>query len=145
MNKLYAAFQTSKNLEKEGIIIEYPGARIKIARAGGSNANFAKVLDRLTRPYKRAIANDTLDLETNSRIMRECYAQAVVMGWESQKEDTGEWVPGIMNGDGDIVEVSMDSIIKAFTELPDLFIDLQQQAAKAALFLKHIDLEDAKN
>lgn len=144
MNKLFKAFQTDKNFEKQGITIEYPGARIKVARAGGANANFAKVLERLTRPYKRAIANDTIDPETSTQIMRECYAQAVVMRWESQKED-GEWVDGVMNVDGDIIPATIDNIVQIFKDLPDLFIDLQQQAGKAALFLKDIDLEDAKN
>lgn len=144
MNKLYKAFQTDKDIEKQGIVIEYPGVRIKTARAGGANANFAKVLDRLTKPYKRAIATESLDPETSAKIMREAYAQAVVMDWETQLED-GSWINKVMASDGELVEVSIDNIVKVFEDLPDLFRDLQEQANKQALFLKDIDLGDAKN
>lgn len=143
MNKLYKSFQTDNEVEKRGIILDYPGCRIRIARAGGANANYAKVLERLTRPYKRAIANETLDREISEKIMREAYAQAVIIDWETQVD--GEWRSGIEFEDGTIQPVTIDNLVKVFTDLPDLFKDITTQSNSMALFLKNIDLEDAKN
>ena len=133
MSGLYQAFETNKNLENSGIELDYgknsKGApiRIRIARAGGANKRFAKVLDRLLRPYKRQLANDQLSDDVAKDVMIQAYADAVVLGWE-----------GVEDREGNPMEFSRDNVVKLFTDLPELFLDVQQQSQKAALFLVDI-------
>lgn len=126
---LYDAYETNKNLEREGIILDYgtnskdQPIQIRIARAGGANAKFAKVLELKMKPYKRALANDTMDNKAAERLLIEAYADTVVLGWE-----------GVEDRDGNPMEFSKENVVKLFTDLPDLFIDVQQQSQKSALF-----------
>lgn len=133
MSGLYQAFETNKDLESSGIELDYgknsKGApiRIKIARAGGANKRFAKVLDRLLRPYKRQLANDQLSDDVAKEVMIQAYADSVVLGWE-----------GVEDREGNPMEFSRDNVVRLFNDLPELFLDVQQQSQKAALFLVDI-------
>jgi hypothetical protein len=137
---LYSQFATDTNQEKDGIFLQYGTnskglpVRIKIARAGGSNARFAKILERETKPYRRQIQMETLDEETGQIIQRRVYAKAVILGWENVEDKAGVAIP-----------FTEENVIKVLTDLPDLFIDIRECAAKAALFRSDALESDAKN
>lgn len=131
---VYDMFSTDTSLETEGIDIDYGEFSIKIARAGGANKRYVKVLEAKSKPYRRAIDTDTIDSEIVQRILRETYATTVVLGWK-----------GITDSEGKAIKFSKESCVKLFEDLPDLFIDIQQQASKMALFRKEILEADSKN
>lgn len=137
---LYKQFATDKVVEKDGVVLEYgknsKGAQIKIriARAGGANQKFSKILERKTKPYRRQLQNETLDEEIGAQIQREVYADSVILGWE-----------GVEDADGNDMAFTRDNIIKLLTDLPDLFADIRDQATKSALYRANILEEDAKN
>lgn len=126
---LYNIFETDKGLERDGVVLDYgfnsknQPVRIRIARAGGANVKFAKVLEQKMKPYKRAIANDTMDNKVAEKLLIEAYADAVILGWE-----------GVEDRDGNPLDFTRENVIKVLTDLPDLFLDIQQQSQKAALF-----------
>lgn len=140
---LYKQFKTDTNLETNGIIIDYGSTRITIARAGGSNKRFGKVLDAKTRPVRRAIQTETLENEKFLDILRESYAEAIILKWETKIDE--EWKEGIEGEDGELMPVNPANIVKTLKALPDLFTDLQEQASKAALFRQSLRDEDVKN
>ena len=136
---MYAQFKTDPEMEKSGIELEYrTGAKkptiIRIARAGGGNSKYQRVLDIKGKPYRRQIQTETIAPEMLEALMREVYADAVVLGWEDM---TGP--------DGEIIPFTRENVIKVFTDLPDLFADVQASANKVALFRKQILEDDAKN
>jgi len=126
---LYNTFETDKSLERDGIVLDYgfnsknQPIQIRIARAGGANTKFAKVLEQKMKPYKRAIANDTMDNKVAEKLLVEAYADAVILGWE-----------GVEDREGSPLEYNRDNVVKVLTDLPDLFIDIQQQSQKSALY-----------
>ncbi len=126
---LYKLFKTNENLETEGVWIEYGAnekgepVRIKIARAGGHNVEFAKALEKATRPYRRAIQTGTLDNKTADRLYKEVFADTVVLGWVN-----------VDGPDGKPLEFTRENVLKLFEDLPDLFADLREQANNMALF-----------
>ena len=140
---MYGQFQTDTNLESQGIVIDYGTFRITVARAGGANKRFAKTLEAKTKPFKRAIQTDTMDNERGLEILRETYAEAVVLNWETKKD--GVFVQGIESQDGGILPFNKENVVFTFQNLPDLFTDIQQQAEKSALFRKFLQEQDAKN
>ena len=137
---LYNAFATDQNAEVNGVVLEYgtnnkgQPIRIRIARAGGSNQKFAKVLEQKLRPYKRMIANDTMDTKLAEKLLVESFSEAVVLSWE-----------GVQDREGNDLPFTKDNAIKLFTDLPDLFSDVQQQSQKAALFRADIREVEAGN
>lgn len=137
---LYKQFKTDKNVEKEGIVLNYgknskgEDIEIRIARAGGANVQYAKLLEAKTKPYRRQIQNETLDNEVAEKITKEVYAKAVVLGWTGVEDENGKEL-----------EFSFENCMKLFDDLPDLWTDIQQQSTKAALFRADILEQDAKN
>lgn len=140
MSSLYAQFKTDKSVEKEGVILEYgfnskkKPIEIRIARAGGANVQYSKLLEAKIKPYRRQIQNDTLDNEVADKLTKEVYAQAVVLGWSGVEDEN--------NID---MEFSVANCVKLFTDLPDLWRDIQEQATKAALFRAEVLESDSKN
>ncbi len=131
---LYTVFETSDELETDGIIVEYAGARITIARSGGANRKFASVMEKAMRPYRAAINSGTLDEGTAQKLLIEAYADAVIVGWE-----------GVTDRDGNELPFTKPNVIKIMTDLPDLFLDLKSQAERVANFTQAGASEDAKS
>lgn len=141
---MYAKFATDPNLETRGVIIDYGDFRVTIARAGGTNKKFNRVLSNKTKPYERAIAQGTMDDAEALRLLQEAYAEAVVLLWEVKTgEDT--WQRGIESPDGEILPFNSSNVLATFKALPDLFLDLQGQAQRMALFRKELLEEQAGN
>lgn len=140
MSSLYAQFKTDKSIENDGVILEYgfnskkKPIEIRIARAGGANVRYSKLLESKIKPYRRQIQNDTLDNDVADKITKEVYAQAVVLGWS-----------GVEDENNVEMEFNVANCVKLFTDLPDLWRDIQEQATKVALFRAEVLEADAKN
>lgn len=140
MRGLYAAYKMDENLEKEGILFEVgmnskgePMA-IRLARAGGSNTKFGKVLEFKLKPFGGAQKIENMEREAIQRVMRETYADAVVLGWENFEDQDGEPLP-----------FSKENVVKVFSDLPELFKDVQEFAQKSAAFRAHVRDDNAGN
>lgn len=134
MGNAYALFETDSSREKGGIEIDYGDFKIYIARAGGANKAYQKSLEVKSRPFRRAIQAETLDPETMTAIMREVYADTVILRWE-----------GVTDRDGNDLPFTKDNCIKLFTDLPDLFEDVMSMAQKSSLFKTEMQEAEAKN
>lgn len=147
---LYEQFHTDKKLEKEGILLQYgenskgQPVCLRIARAGGANERFSKRLDVASKPYRRQIQTETIDTGTVTRMMRQVYAETVVLDWENVElavkdadgNPTGEFTPA---------EYSVANCLQLFDDLPDLWLDVQDQAGRAALYRATVREADAGN
>lgn len=133
-SNVHRLFKTDQKLEVEGIYLDFGHFKIRIARAGGANKAYLKAVEKKSRPFRRAIQQEMLDNEQAMKIMREIYAETVVIGWE-----------GVTDGEGNPLEFSRDNCLKLFEELPDLFTDVMDQSNKIALFREDIREDDAKN
>lgn len=137
---LYKSFQTDTNLEKNGIVLEYGDNSkglpigIRIARAGGSNNAYNKRLEALVKPYRRQIQTETIDNKVLEKLVLQAFAETVVLGWENVEDK-----------DENELEFNVENVINLFTDLPDLFKDIQEQASKAVLFREDILEVEAKN
>jgi hypothetical protein len=137
---LYKNFATDPKIEHDGIILNYgPNSKgddteIRVARAGGSNTKFAKVLEAKFRPHKRSLANETIDRKLADKLMIEAYSESVILGWKNVEDK-----------DNNPMEFTVANVVKLFTDLPELFKDVQEQSQKSALFRAEIREEEAKN
>lgn len=86
------------------------------------------------KPYRRQIQNETMESALVERIVKEVYAETVVLGWENVEDENGN-----------AMEFSVENCIKLFDDLPDLFRDIQEQSQRAALFRAEVREADAKN
>lgn len=139
----YGSFRSDTAAEVEGKVIDYGEFRVTIARAGGSNKAYNRLLESLTKPYRRAIQLETLPDAVSEKIMKEALAKAVVLNWELREVDekTGAetWSQGIEDPDtGDVLPFNADNVLKVFQhpEVQNLYNDLNTMARKESLFLQ---------
>lgn len=138
---LRKTFATDPGVEKTGIELDYGEGRVlRIARAGGANVAYAKVLAQLTKPHRKLIQLEMLGNDKAQEIMKEAYAKAVVIGWAGVTWDD-------IRGDGnqDLAPFTVENCVELFTTLPDLFADVQEQASRAVLYRSVTDEGDLGN
>lgn len=135
MSNPYELFGTNKELETgKGVTLQYPGFSITIHRAGGANKKFAATLDQKMKPYRQRFERGLLDDDTSKKILLETYAEAVVIGWKDVK-----------GPDGAPMEFKVENVVKLFTDLPDLFEDVKQQANQVSVFRDEQEKVEEKN
>ena len=137
---IYEMYATDHQREVEGFW--HPVSEkisFKLARAGGANMTYTQVLEAKTRPHRREV--DSLNTDTDkkvrqstldllNRLMRESFAEAVIQDWK-----------GVTDEKGKKLVFSPAAATKLLTDLPDLFIELREVAAKQANF-RHEDIKD---
>jgi len=141
MKNLYDQFETDPAIEKSGVWIEYgvgtdeePAPRFLIARAGGANLAFQKMMEAKAKPIRRQLQNDLVETAQLQALEREVFAQTVVLSWQN-----------VTDRQGNPIVFSKNAVVQLFKELPDLFQDIREQANRAALYRKHIQEIDAGN
>lgn len=129
---IYAAFEMDAEKEQDGIWLDYGEiGSILVARAGGSNKKFAKMLDQRARPYKRQMKKETMQEDVANRLMIEVFADTIILGWK-----------GIRDRAGDEMEYTRENVIKLFMDLPELFADVSEQSMAMGNF-QHEEVEEA--
>jgi len=121
----YQMFETDENLETSGIWIDYGSFKFKIARAGGSNEKYRRLLQNRMKPYRRQVQTETMSEEKASEILLGTFVDSVLLGWE-----------GVTDREGNPLEYNRENALKLFTDLRELFLDLQTQSQKVSLFRK---------
>jgi len=78
------------NTETEGAEFSYRGIPLLVARA--NNTEYQKRFRVLSKPYDEEIEKETLDVETSAKILIECCADTILVGWSEFVDCEGkEW------------------------------------------------------
>lgn len=144
---LYSKFKSDPALEKNGVVLQYGFVEnadgepdlerpigFRVARAGGANVAYAKRLEAAIKPHRRQIQTETIDAKVAERLMMEVFVETVLLGWENVQDENGNDLP-----------FSKQNAIKLFTDLPDLYKNVQEGANSAALFRAEIAEASAGN
>lgn len=130
-------FKTDEKLEVEGFWFEAAISeendkpiRFKLARAGGGNKKYGKVLERVSRPYRQILdskseKNAELREAKAEEVMLAVFSEAVLVDWDNvPKAD----VTGNPKDKGTI-EYSVENAKKLLKELPELYHMLNREAS----------------
>jgi len=142
----YRAFRSDTVAEQEGVELDYGAFRVTIARAGGANKSYERLLEVLTKPYRRAIQLETLDPKISEKIMKEAMAKAIILNWEVLVDAEGnpdpegqDWKQGVEDPDtGELLPFTWENVFTVLKhpEIQNLYNDLRIQSGKEALFLQ---------
>lgn len=121
---LYKSFKTDAKLETEGRWFDIKPANddgtvpgFLLARSGSRNIPFQKAMERIQRENKAALDNGTMDPDDAQQLLVDMFIKTLLRDWRNvQSEDNSEMV------------FSEDNARKLFTDLPDLFTVLRNQA-----------------
>ena len=111
--------------------------------AGQGNKKYVKYAEKALRPVRKAMQAGALSNERSISIMSDIYAKTVVLDWEVMVDKSLK--KGIESRTGEILPFNYDNVRQAFMDLPNLFIDIQEQANSIANFRKAELEEEAKN
>jgi hypothetical protein len=137
---LYNQFETNKEAEIEGVEVQY-GANadktvptFRISRMSKANKKYTKALERATRPHRRAIELETMNNDLAERLFMGVFVDTVLLGWSN-----------VQDREGKNIAFNKENALKLFTDLPELYDDLQEKAKKASLFREEAIEEEAGN
>lgn len=123
---LYSNFGTDPKLEQQGLRVEYATENPErpivfiLARAGGANKEFSRVLEQLLRPHRQALRAKVVSKELEKAvelIYMQVFARTVVKGWENVDDENGKSLP-----------FTPDNALKVMTDLPQLYAALKSEA-----------------
>lgn len=137
-------YKTNPKLEKDGVWVDYgpnedlpgnPNMRFLVARAGGSNLQYEKAMEHLTKPFRRLIQSGNLSNAQAKDLQRQAFLSACLRGWEGIS----------MPGSPDPLPFSTENAQKLFQEVPDILTGLIAEADGAAIYRETILEEDLGN
>lgn len=143
---MYGQFKTDAKSERQGIILDYGDFRVTVARASMTNKRYEKVLEARSKAsgIERALKRGTATNAKSMQVLKEVYAEAVVLNWEVKNEDD-EWKSGVEDEDGTLLPFNRDNVLATFMKLHDLFMEIMEQSSNMALFRTELREELAKN
>lgn len=138
MSSSYKAFKTDPEAEKKGVWVDYGEFRVLLARAGGRNKDYAKVMDDLSRPYRRAIKAETLPDDIADNILMGAFLRTVIKAWEVKQED-GSWASGMEHPEtGELLPFNQENAQLLLRALPDLYTDLKMMANNNEIYRQSV-------
>lgn len=129
---LYAQYKTNKNLETEGVVLDFGGPKFKVRRAGGSNRKYAAVFNAKMRPHAQALARGALGEEKGRDLLIDIFFDAVMLDWQNVTDENGE-----------PMEYNRANFTKLMKDLPDFWATLREETQEIKNFQDEQDDEDA--
>lgn len=130
----YDQFESDASLETEGAWVEIGTMSFKLARAGGDNDDFIKTASKRFKPFQAAIAADTMPKQMAADLVVGVFVDTIIKDWKE-----------VYGRDGVAIPFSKDAAKKLLTDLPNLHVALQAEAAKMANFRRENLEAAAKN
>lgn len=137
---IYKLFKTDKNLEQDGVWIEYPENEdgsipsFKIARMSRSNKNYLKAVEEKTKPYKRQIELNAMKSDLADDMLLDIFVSAILLDWKN-----------VVTLQGNAFPYSKENAKQLMKMLHDLYDDLQEKAKEIQFFIDRDMENDAKN
>lgn len=147
---LFEMYETNKTEEVDGKWFTEGPARVKLARMGGKNTKYFKMVETIGKKYNISSENisDKKNKDKAETMMLEVFVKAIVKDWQTLNEDD-EWVDGIVvrdsKGKVSIEPYASKHAIKLLEVLPDFYNKLNAHASGMKSFLIAQEEEDLKN
>jgi hypothetical protein len=130
---LYQTYERDTDKERNGVECELlPGVKMTVARAGGSNREYVKERDKLTKPYR--LGGTELSEKDETELQATLFARTIVKGWE-----------GVTDRDGNPLDFTEENVRKVLLDLPDVFDVVKLYAINGERYSVEVAEETAKN
>lgn len=132
MSSFLQRYKTDKNLEENGVWVDFGDVRVKIARITSKRSR--DVRRQLERKYARKFRGQDIPHDVMEKILIEQLAQAVVMDWKGVTDASGREIP-----------FNTEAARSIFTEFPDFREDVASAALMKETFLEEAREEELGN
>lgn len=138
---VFDAFGTKEDEEINGVWRDFYGAggthvRVKIARMGGNNTAFKRIMEKLSKPYRKGTVDGTPNIppEKDAEMFREAVAKTIVKDWE-----------GVYDHAGNDVACTVENVIMVLKRASILQDFIVQEARNVDNFAFEVNEGLAKN
>ncbi len=128
---MFDTFETDADMESKGVIVDYGDFRVRLAHAGQGNTRYVKYAEKMMKPVRRAMEAGSLGNERSLAIMSDIYAKTIILDWQV-RDGVDKWKTGIESKDGSVMPFTEENVLITLKLLPNLFLDIQQQATSIA-------------
>lgn len=120
MASIYELFETDAAMEQEGVWINYEDfGKFLVARAGGANKAYQKVLEKELRPHRKMLKKrkGAIPVDIVEAAVKVAFIETVLLDWQDIKTRKGK-----------AIKFSKENAVKLFDDLPALYEDLRDQS-----------------
>lgn len=123
---IWDLYETDLTKETEGFWYKVnKKVSVRLARAGGANMAFTKVMEEKTREHRKrggVLEGDRVDVELMTDIMKQAFAETIILDWKGFTK----------KADGKPLACSSKAAYEVMLALPDLYNELREAAGEAA-------------
>jgi hypothetical protein len=135
---------TDEKHEVEGIWVDYGNFAVRLARAGGANKRYLKLMEARLAPHKRAIQLKTMDDAVATNLILDVFLSTIIINWAIVLD--GKTVEGKMHmPDGTVVDFNKENAKQLLTAIPNIFVTIQKDSSEQASYLVEELEHDAGN
>jgi hypothetical protein len=122
-------FKTNTQKEVDGVWVDLgQGARIKVARLG--NPKYKAYFSKATKPYRHQLRAGTLSDEVAERILAECMAETVLLGWEGLEDESGNAIEYNTENAVEVLSIKdFRDVVYAYADEMALFTEGEREEA----------------
>lgn len=138
-------FETTEDLEVNGKWAIFGTYKVLIARVGGRNTYYSKVLTDELKKIGKA-TTDMLTGEELEDLLFTSFVKACIKD-HKYKQDSGSWKSGVYIKEKDkvkIVPFNSENMIKSFKQLPDYYEQVEKIAKNFATFKTEVEEDQVK-
>lgn len=117
-------FKTNKSLEINGVDIEIEGVTFKCRRFHAGSTHVKAAYTRFLKPYQRHLQSNTISEALADKLDKQVFIAGALIGWTGLTDDQGIEIP-----------FTEENALELFTELPELYTSLQNEATKLSNFM----------
>ena len=148
---IYNKYIIDPDKEQAGIVKDFGDFVITVARAGGSNESYGRVMAELFAPYEQVMALNEMSDEVAAEIWHKVLCRTVIKHWAFKRDDPTEpgkklLVQGLgMDEYGNVVAATEDNICELFKVAKELFVEIRTFAERRENFSLANKAAAAKN
>ena len=141
----FEMFETEEGYEVDGVWQDFGDFRIKLARSGGRNTAYNKMLaDEIKKLGKATF--EAIEPEEASALVQRVFVKTIIKNHEVKDED-GKWKQGVfIRKDGKICTVPFNhkNMELCLKQLPDYWNKIQEYADDYTVFKREVEKEAVK-
>jgi hypothetical protein len=133
---IYNGYITDPAKEQAGIVKDFGDFVVTVARAGGSNEAYGRIMAELYLPYEQVMALDEMPEDKARELWYQGVARTVIKHWAFKSPDPENHKKTILrdglgiDDQGQVVPATEANIIELFKAAHELFIEIRSFAER---------------
>lgn len=123
---IYDRFITDKKKELEGVDKDFGDFVLTLARGGGANEDYFKVMAEMFAPYQQVMSIDEMSEDKARELSYRLLSRTVIRNWKFKENKILSVGLGRDFDTGEVISPSEDNIVELFTAAHELYLEIKR-------------------